>query len=285
MMSITGSVLVYRNELYRAATAEPIVSAGPGPRLTDAELTQAALRVYPDFRVVRITRPRNPDQAADVSLSRGNDSKKRLFDVRTGQDLGDSIPLGIVVVSRLLDLHDDLLAGPKGRSVNGAGAVAIVAVALTGLMIWWPGVRTWRYSLTVHRGLGWKRLIWHLHSAVGFWTFAFILIFGLSGIYLCFPEQVQDFADWLQPPTPANAGRRLVDKAIYWLAYLHFGRINGIGIPCHGPGLCDQATKASWALFGLAPAAMFVTGAIMWWNRVLGPRIGIRRSADRAARA
>ncbi len=52
---------------------------------------------------------------------------------------------------------------------------------------------------------------------------------------------------------------------------LHFGRINGIGIPCSGPGLCDQTTKALWAIFGLAPAAMFVTGAIMWWNRVLLP--------------
>jgi uncharacterized iron-regulated membrane protein len=26
--------------------------------------------------------------------------------------------------------------------------------------------------------------------------------------------------------------------------------------------------KSLWAVFGLAPAAMFVTGAVMWWNRV-----------------
>jgi uncharacterized iron-regulated membrane protein len=25
--------------------------------------------------------------------------------------------------------------------------------------------------------------------------------------------------------------------------------------------------------FGLAPAAMFLTGAIMWWNRILRPRL------------
>ncbi len=97
-------------------------------------------------------------------------------------------------------------------------------------------------------------------------------MFGASGVYLCFPELLQDFADRLQPPTAANAGIRIVDQIIYWLAYLHFGRINGIGIPCNGPGLCDQSTKAVWAVFGLAPAAMFVTGAIMWWNRVLRPR-------------
>src|SRR5262245_64357203 len=79
---------------------------------------------------------------------------------------------------------------------------------------------------------------------------------------------------------------RLSHQVIYWLPYLHFGRINGIGIPCSGPGLCDQATKASWAFFGLAPAAMFVTGAIMWWSRVLRPRLralGRRRSAGAIA--
>jgi hypothetical protein len=108
---------------------------------------------------------------------------------------------------------------------------------------------------------------------IGFWSFAFIVVFGLSGLYLAFPEAMQDFADRIEPPTAANAGIRIVDKLIYWLAYLHFGRINGIGIPCRGPGVCDQATKAVWALFGLIPAVMFVTGAILWWNRVLRPRL------------
>jgi uncharacterized iron-regulated membrane protein len=90
-------------------------------------------------------------------------------------------------------------------------------------------------------------------------------------MYLCFPNAFQDLADRFDP-LPPDATLRFSDEVIYWLAYLHFGRINGIGIPCHGPGLCDQATKAVWALFGLAPAAMFLTGAIMWWNRVIRPR-------------
>src|SRR5579863_9973896 len=46
MMSVTGSVLVYSNELYRAATPEPIISRGPGPRLTDDQLAQAAVHLY-----------------------------------------------------------------------------------------------------------------------------------------------------------------------------------------------------------------------------------------------
>lgn len=273
MMSVSGSVLVYRNELYRAATPAPIISTGSGPRLTDQQLTEAATRAYPDYRVVKIARPPNPDEAVNVSLGRGRETRTRLFDPRSGGDLGAAVSAGYLLVSELLDLHDNLLAGQTGRTVNGAGAVAWLVLAVTGLAVWWPGIKTWRRSLILPRRAGWKRWNWHLHSMIGFWSLGFLVVFGLSGAYLVFPDSFQDLADWLEPPTVANAGLRIGDKAIYWLAYLHFGRINGIGIPCRGPGLCDQTTKAIWAVFGLAPAVMFITGAIMWWNRVLRARL------------
>ncbi len=272
LISLTGSVVVYSNELFRAATPAPIISKASGPHLTDEQLTAAAVSLYPGYQVANLSRRSNPDQAVDVWLRRDEEVKKRLFDPRTGSDLGDAIPPGIRYVTSLLELHDDLFAGPTGRKVNGIGAFCILALAVTGLVIWWPGIKTWRRSLTLQRGVGWKRTIWHLHSMIGFWSLAFVLIFALSGIYLSIPETIQGFADRIEPMTEANAGARITDSLIYWLAYLHFGRINGIGIPCKGPGFCDQATKALWAFFGLTPAALFVSGAIMWWNRVLRPR-------------
>jgi hypothetical protein len=41
---------------------------------------------------------------------------------------------------------------------------------------------------------------------------------------LCFPDHFSALADWPEPPTDANAGTRIVDSALYWLAYQHFGR-------------------------------------------------------------
>jgi uncharacterized iron-regulated membrane protein len=49
---------------------------------------------------------------------------------------------------------------------------------------------------------------------------------------------------------------------------LHFGRrVWGM------PG------KILWAAVGLAPAVLFITGGVMWWNRVL--RAGVRSSGQR----
>jgi uncharacterized iron-regulated membrane protein len=142
MISVTGRVLVYSNELYRRATPKPIISGSSQPRLSDAQLAEAATHLYTGYQVLRINRARNLDQAVDVWLERSNQIRKRMFDPRTGQDLGDSVSTGIWLVSKLLDLHDNLLAGPIGREVNGVGALAVLALAATGLAIWWPGIKT-----------------------------------------------------------------------------------------------------------------------------------------------
>jgi uncharacterized iron-regulated membrane protein len=273
LVSVTGSILVFRNELYTAATREPSTVTPSGQRLSDEQLKAAAMRAYPGYTVLSLSRTRNPDQAVSISLKKGSEIKDRLFNPYTAADLGNAVPLGIRTVSKLIELHDDLLAGRTGRLVNGAGAVLLILIALTGIVVWWPGVKTWRGGLIVHRNVGWRRFIWDLHKAIGFWSLGFTLLFGLSGIYLANPELIQGWADRIEPLTDANARGRIVDQVIYWLAYLHFGRINGIGIPCHGPGFCDTTTKLVWAIFGLAPAGMFVTGAVMWWNRVLGKKI------------
>lgn len=273
LISVTGSVLVYRNEMYRAATRDPIMVTASGTRLTDEQLKQAAKHAYPGYTILSVGRVQKPNQAVSISLKRSADLKSRLFNPYTGADLGDSVPLGIWAVSKLLKLHDDLLGGTTGRAINGAGALLILVLVFTGIIVWWPGIKTWRRSLTVPSNVGWQRFIWGLHSMLGFWTFGFVLLFGISGAYLCFPEPFQNLADRIEPITDANVRTRVVDQVIYWLAYLHIGRINGIGIPCKGPGLCDQTVKLMWAVFGLTPAAMFVTGAVMWWNRVVRKKL------------
>ncbi len=129
----------------------------------------AAARAYPGYAVAAISNERNPDQAVTVSLKAGTHLKSRLFNPYTGANLGDSVPLGIWMVSKLQSLHDDLLGGETGRKVNGAGAILVIVLALTGIVVWWPGIRTWRRSLTVHRNVGWRRFIWDLHGMMGFW--------------------------------------------------------------------------------------------------------------------
>ena len=58
-----------------------------------------------------------------------------------------------------------------------------------------------------------------------------------------------------------RAGARTAgDVIMAWVAPLHVGNFGGFGI------------RLAWAILGLAPALLFVTGFIMWWTRVVKPR-------------
>src|SRR3954452_12182408 len=71
VVGLTGSVLVYSNELYLAATPTPILVAANGPRLSDGACGGPPLRGYPGFEVTRLSHPRNPRRAREIKLVRG----------------------------------------------------------------------------------------------------------------------------------------------------------------------------------------------------------------------
>jgi uncharacterized iron-regulated membrane protein len=279
---VTGSVLVYRNELYRAFRPVPRIVTGSGAPLSDEALASAARRLYPDYEVTDLRHARVADRAVEITLKRDRSIKRRLLHPFTGEDLGDPLPAGYRAVAWMRDLHDNLLGGETGRQVNGAGSVLFVVLCLTGAFIWWPGIATWRRGLTVHWRSNWRRLNWRLHSALGFWFFVFMLMWGVTGTYLSFPSWFSSAFDAIQPYDSTTAGDRLVDQIQYWLAYLHFGRLGGRGIPGCGVGICDSISKATWAAAGLVPPIMFITGALMWWNRVLRPGLQNTAASDPA---
>ena len=132
----------------------------------------------------------------------------------TPQEEDTKVGIGFWLVGKLIELHDDLLSGPTGRMVNGFGAIAVLLIGLTGAVLWWPGIERWRDHVVLRRGVGWKRFTWQLHSVIGFWSVAFLLVLAASGIYLCFPDYFGMAADWLEPPTDQNAGKRFVDGAL-----------------------------------------------------------------------
>jgi uncharacterized iron-regulated membrane protein len=259
MLSATGSLLVYRVELDRWFRTPPVRFIEGAPHLSQDELRQAGSRAYPGWTITRVgDRIGRRNAAIEIWFERGEETKERFFNPYTGEDVGDSVTQGELAVIWVARLHDELLFDRTGKYVNGAGSAAVTLLVLTGAVVWWPGIARWRRSLGVNVRGSWKRLNWDLHSAMGFWLFAFMLVWGVSGIYLGIPEPFAYVVDSVSDPL-ANYGERTGDIILLWLTRLHFGRWR-VGW-----------LKAIWAVVGLVPAVMFVTGLIMWWNRVFSP--------------
>lgn len=272
-ISLTGSAIVFRREMDAALCPRIVMVQPHGPRLSNAQLTAAAQRVFRRVRhfnpaLVQVRSPRVPGAAVEAWYRVGNRGRlQRLIDPYSGKDLGDAAPCEPAFVAVIADLHDELLGGESGTAINGAGAVALTLMCLTGIVLWWPGQSRWRRSLHVRRGVGWRRFIWDLHSMVGFWLFALLSMWSFSAIYLAYPNAFYDVGDFLSAHGIAFAGGHRLDVFIDWMVRLHFGRSFGTGI------------EVLWVLLGLAPCVLIVTGGLMWWNRVIRKTMG--RSGER----
>src|SRR5204863_1468573 len=125
-----------------------------------------------------------------------------------------------------------------GSFWNGLGRIIVTVLVLISAGVWSRGISRWLRSVWIRLKCGWKAFNWDLHSATGFWLFLFMLVWGISGIYLGIPQPFSDFVDAISDP---NARVRNGDTVLLWLTWLHFGRWRNSGL------------KALWAAVGLAP--------------------------------
>lgn len=84
--------------------------------------------------------------------------------------------------------HVNLLLGRGGRMWNGIGASVLLAITLTGMVLWWPGIKNWTRGLKLDFRKSWKRINFDLHNAMGFWTVFFTLTWALTGMYFTWPK-------------------------------------------------------------------------------------------------
>ena len=254
LLCLTGSVLVYRPELFRAFEPQPLEVATGTVLLSDEAVLTRARRAFPDEKPAQVWRGRQPNHAVEVDLVSDGETRGYLFDPYTGAPLRAALPWDFWLVSKLLELHTDLLGGPSGRMVNGALALGFVFLVLTGVLAWRPrkGAET-RTPTSLRR----------LHMTVGIWAGLFVLVWALTGIHLAWPEIMTAATDYFEPFDELNPVERLGDQIAYWLAYLHFGRFGG-RLPGCERGLCDESLKALWAFIALAPALLAATGVLLW---------------------
>ncbi len=148
------------------------------------------------------------------------------------------------------DIHGRLLLGVNGMLINAIGGFLTAAICVTGLVIWWPGIFRWRRGLFV-KGLftgevGWKRFNFDLHSAVGFWTFGLLFIWGVTGGYFVFPQPFRAVINYFTPiDAPLVPQRVIVADTVQ----------SGSALPGNSPaGAARGVSPASSATPNAAPA-------------------------------
>jgi len=193
--------------------------------MTVDELKQVAKRYYPELRSNSRLRTKNPDQPVEILLERGERRLQRSSIHIPALTSANPLQPGFRFILWLADLHDNLLHGKAGLRWNAGGAIFTILLCLTGAVIWWPGIRNWRSSLTVRRRQNPRGLNWALHSALGFWSLAFHFYVGNQrALTFRSPESFNAVVDFLEPMRDSSKTTRFGDQVLFWLSRLHFGR-------------------------------------------------------------
>jgi uncharacterized iron-regulated membrane protein len=339
LVCTTGSALVFRVDMQRAMFPHLFVP-GAGMPADAATVLERVSDAFPGHQIYGIDAPsaERPTTIAYIAHPRQG-SRVVLIDPATAGVLGELPQRSFL--NTLGGLHANLLAGRPGRIVNGIGSLLLLVLCATGLVIWWPGIASWRSGFVVNVRRSWRRVNWELHGAVGIWTVALIAVWAATGVFFAAHAQVQSLVNAISPlittvaPTSnraaANASRpswrQLIERAEARVPGQHVVRvvppggdrdpfqvafspirpapvrpgqvtlvyldqytgevlkearpadrsagdivIDWMG-PLHVGNFAGRGVQIVWFVAGLAPAVLAVTGFVMWWSRVVRPRM------------
>ena len=221
VLGLTGSVLVFSDEIDRALNPQLAVRSGVADVATPDEVVKAVeARTGRRPHMLELPRDSQPHYLAFVAEDGGGAPRALLVGGAEGEVLADR-RFGSYFVSFCRRLHTDLLLDDEIGTIVVAllGVLGLVSVA-TGLYLWWP-----RGSAGLLRALAFRlqrnprAINYELHRVSGFYLLIVLLVVTASGVYLALPgpfaAAVGSFADVTPYPehlataVPAEGARAL----------------------------------------------------------------------------
>jgi uncharacterized iron-regulated membrane protein len=183
-MSLSGVSLVFRDELEELLCPPPTISVGE-KRVEFEDFIENMQKKYNGYKVTGFICPRAASRPVQIFAVNDKDKKLSLnADPYTGEILG--LRKENEVLEALADLHHNMFNGKTGRAANGIGALCLFALAVTGMIVWWRGIKDWATGFRFSFKGNFRRVNWNMHSAVGVWALPFLLIWSISGFYFGF---------------------------------------------------------------------------------------------------
>lgn len=198
LVSVTGSVLVFGDEIDRVARPD-LFAFTPGDVGPDSAL--AAIRAAaPERPVSWLWFPR-PERPVYVGELAGPVARHVHVDPGTGRVLGAR---GEPVINRIRQLHVNLMSGTTGAQLVGWLGIALLVMMISGIYLWWPGLRRMSLGFRLRRRGGASLVNYDLHNLTGIFSAPLLALITLTGVAIIFGPVTRAVlhALWLRSPEP-----------------------------------------------------------------------------------
>lgn len=206
VLSITGAFAVFIPEIDLLIQKEYYsVSSTPSAALNISRSVAAVKKDYPGMSGLVIDLPERPGQAAGLNFfvkgEKKSDSRRYYFFVDAGRDkiIGNRNQQNSLA-NYLRQIHVRLYEGNWGRQLVGIGGIALLVVAITGLLIYSDFMKRQPYP-KVRSGKGLRIVFADWHKLLGISALAFNLVIAITGAWLGLQPKLMS---WFNMKVPNN---------------------------------------------------------------------------------
>lgn len=184
MLALTGAALIYKHEYWKVAYPE---LRAEDVQVSPEQQAQAIAVAYRKFgsQIQSIKMPEPGIPAFHIYLHDGES-----FLSLDAQHWIDEWQTGERAMSFLFDLHAHLLAGETGELVGGVIGLLAALMTITGLVLWWPTRRAFRFAALWPSNLS-RRNILGWHRDIGMLASPMLLLLLLTGSGMVFYTDIQ----------------------------------------------------------------------------------------------
>lgn len=244
---LTGSALVFRDEIDLALNGELLRATAPGKTAPLQEIVRTVEAAFPDARIFSLRVPRNDEEVYEVRLE-SNAGRRVYVDPHKAMITGDREPF-----QKFIDLvfyvHSELLGGEPGKTLVGGLAISLLALITTGLVLWWPNWRLQSAGVAIRRQRGTRVIMYDLHKAVGVSALVFLGVTAFTGLSLVFHPSFERALNWITGTPERPAAPKSTDRSL------------GGRVPLDDLiGIADRAVpaaKTTWVMFPQTPDGTF----------------------------
>ncbi len=182
MLSITGTLLLFNDEIDTVTNADMVKVSAEGPRLSTDQLVAALVQKYPEASLSStILYPDAPDRAPMTQLRQDDKTWWVYQNPANGAVLGQREP-NETPMKIILHIHEHLTLGQSGHAILLVVGIALILLVLSGL---------WHYraSLLSVFKIGVRNRNTYLansdlHKLTGVVSFIFLLLMAVTGSFM-----------------------------------------------------------------------------------------------------
>ncbi|MBI1270687.1 hypothetical protein GC174_09660 [bacterium] len=178
LMSLSGAALVFHDEI-EAAFCTPVIDNPAAETVSFSKLIGSVEEQFPGYRAAWIHNKKDPRDYKAIYAQKGAERITVLVDGGNARVYGRLNPL----LETLKNFHFDLLNAGPGRQWQGVGAIVLLFVGLSGVILGAP------YIKIMLKGNSFPNQVKTWHALLGLLIAPLILNWSVSALSLAYPEQ------------------------------------------------------------------------------------------------